>query len=308
MPAIRTAYADLVTSGMHLLFLVFAVRANESRVWIGTLAVISVISFFAWFSVNRRRLAIDDHPTARVASAPQGYVELFGVCRIPPGNYPVSLRAEELSMGVGHAWFRYRVDQRNGEGKWVHVRSGRSEQGFMLDDGTGQCYVDPEKAEVVTSHKRVWYEDDYRYTEWFIVPNDELYAIGEFRSVGSGGSGGVTDADMRTLLAQWKKDPTALAKRFDKNNDGQVDTEEWEEARKAAREELDQQHREFQRQPSVHMMLAPQDGRLFLISNLDPKRLVRKYLFWAWFHLAVFISAGAISVTIAAGGLSTWFR
>ncbi|MDH4099733.1 MAG: E3 ubiquitin ligase family protein [Nitrospirota bacterium] len=304
MPDLRTVYSDLITSGMHLLLLVFAFRANERRVWIGTLAVISVISFFAWFSTNRRRLAIDDHPTAQVTSAPQGYVELFGTCRIPPGNSPVSLRAEEVSLGIGHAWFRYRVDRRSSDRKWAHVRSGCSEQGFMLDDGTGQCYVDPENAEVVTSHKRVWYEEDYRYTEWFIVPHDELYAIGEFTSVNGGGTVGVSDADMRNLLAQWKKDPTEMVRRFDRNNDGQVDGEEWDEARKAAKEELEDRHKETRHQPSIHMMCAPRDGRVFLISNLDPRRLVRKYLFWAWFHLAVFIAAGAVAVGMAAGTLS----
>lgn len=304
MPDLRSAYADIITSGMHLFLLAFALRFNDRRVWLGTLSVVAVISFFVWLSANRRRLAIDDHPTARVASAPQGYVELNGTCRMPPGNRPVSLRADELALGVGHAWFRYRVDERNGRGKWSLVRTGRSEQGFMLDDGTGQCYVDPEDAEVMTAHKRVWYEGDYRYTEWFIVPNDELYAIGDFKTVSGGGYGGVTDADMRTLLADWKRDQAGLLERFDSNGDKQVDADEWESAREAARKTLEERRRDEATQPGVHLMTAPRDGRLFLISNLEPRKMARRYLLWAWFHLAVFVAAGAGAVAVVTRGIT----
>ena len=52
MPDIRAAYAHLITSGTHLLLLVFAFRVNDRRVWLGTLSVIAIISFFAWLSTN----------------------------------------------------------------------------------------------------------------------------------------------------------------------------------------------------------------------------------------------------------------
>src|SRR3972149_8284796 len=112
MRDLRTTYAGIITSGIHLFLLLFAAQTNSRYAWVGILSVVSAISFFAWLSAYRRCITIDDHPTARVASAPQGYVELTGICRIPPGNSPVSLKVEELALGVGHAWFRYRVDER----------------------------------------------------------------------------------------------------------------------------------------------------------------------------------------------------
>ncbi|MCC7202066.1 MAG: hypothetical protein IT393_05290 [Nitrospirae bacterium] len=300
MPDLRAAYAGLITSGAHLILLLFAVRANNRYVWIGTVSIISGISFFAWLNANRRRLAIDDHPTARVASAPQGYVELTGICRIPAGNSPLGLRAEELALGVGHAWFRYRIEERSGN-RWKTVSTGRSDQEMVLDDGTGQCFVDPEGAEIVTAHKRAWYQGDYRYTEWFILPNDKLYAIGEFKTTGGAGSEPVTDADMRLLLTDWKRDPSALLARFDRNNDKQIDVVEWEDARQAARTALEEQHCEDEAQPSVHTMSRPQDGRMYLISNLEPGKLAGRYRLWAWFHLTIFVSGVAAASGIATG-------
>ena len=38
-------------------------------------------------------------------------------------------------------------------------------------------------------------------------------------------------------------------------------------------------------------MLQPQDGRLFLISNLPQEKLERRYWFWVWAHLAIFFGA-----------------
>lgn len=301
MSDIRTAYATIITSGAYLVLPLLAIRFNHHNVWIGTFVAVSAISFFAWLSANRRRLAIDDYPTARVASAPQGYVELSGTCRIPPGSRPVSRRGRDLALGIGYAWFRYRIDEKTGNGKWHTVDSGCSDQDIMLDDGTGQCYIDPGGAEVVTDQKEVWYEGDYRHTEWYILPNDRLYAIGQFQTVGGGGLGGVTDADMHTLLADWKRDQASLIARFDKNGDGQIDIEEWEEVRKAARKELSERYDEEAVQPGIPVMAKPEDGRLFLLSNLEPGKLTRRYLLWAWFHLTVFVSSGAAAAGIATG-------
>lgn len=40
-------------------------------------------------------------------------------------------------------------------------------------------------------------------------------------------------------------------------------------------------------------MHKPRDGRLFLISDLDPMELARRYQLWAWFHLLVLFGSAA---------------
>lgn len=300
---LRTCSADAVTSGAHLFLLLFAFWANDRRAWVVSLALISAISFFAWLSANRRRLAIGDTPTAKVASAPQGYVELSGVCRIPPGCRPVGLRAEELALGVGHAWYRCRIDRRGANGKWRTVDEVRSDQGFMLDDGTGECFIDPNGAEVSSAHKRVWHEDDRRYTEWYISPDDSLYTLGEFATVGGTNTVINTDADTKRLLAEWKLDRATLLRRFDRNGDGDIDIEEWDEVRREAKKEVEANNRELLLGEGAHIMRSPQDGRLYLISNRSAGSLAKRYLAWAWFHLVVFVAGVGGGFAVATGAM-----
>jgi hypothetical protein len=93
--------------------------------------LIGGISIFAWSANFRRSRAVADTPTSRVASAPQGYVELFGRAKPHPGmsmTSPVSMRP--------CVWFRYRIEEQSGN-KWKEVGSGMSTDTFLLDDGTG---------------------------------------------------------------------------------------------------------------------------------------------------------------------------
>jgi len=58
-------------------------------------------------------------------------------------------------------------------------------------------------------------------------------------------------------------------------------------------------HNELRSQPGTHLLHQPRDGRLFLISNIDPAQLSRRYTLWAWLHLAVLLGAVAGSTWLA---------
>ena len=47
--------------------------------------------------------------------------------------------------------------------------------------------------------------------------------------------------------------------------------------------------------PEAHVMRKPLQPRLYLISDLDPHRIARRYQWLAAFHLAVFLGAAAAS-------------
>jgi len=49
--------------------------------------------------------------------------------------------------------------------------------------------------------------------------------------------------------------------------------------------------REVHAQPDLHIIGQPHDGKLFLISNLTPEKLSRRYLLWSWAHLVIFFGA-----------------
>jgi hypothetical protein len=43
----------------------------------------------------------------------------------------------------------------------------------------------------------------------------------------------------------------------------------------------------------VNVMRQPSDGRLFLLADLDPNQLARRYGLWTWVQLAIAIGAGS---------------
>jgi hypothetical protein len=100
--------------------------------------------------------------------------------------------------------------------------------------------------------------------------------------------------DVSALLADWKKDPAQLKRRFDLDGNGQLDVHEWELARKLAIKTVEKQHLELRNQPGIHMVRAPQDTRLFLISALSPMTLRRRFYLWSYFHLAIGFATGYV--------------
>ena len=82
----RKSYGQLITSGAQLVLFAIGAQAESREGWVACLALIAAISLCAWMSALRRRRAITDTPTSRIASAAQGYVELSGSGR--PLDHP----------------------------------------------------------------------------------------------------------------------------------------------------------------------------------------------------------------------------
>ena len=288
---LRQHWANLLTSGGHLLLLLIGFQIGTPGAWVAVLGAVSAISFFAWYGNTRRSRIIDDTPTSMVASAAQGYVELSGRAKCRPDTTLFS-RLHQLPC----VWFRYQIERRDTDNKWETLEQGESHEIFLLDDGSGECFVDPENAEIITKHKQVWSKDDYRYTEYVLSPLDTLYVLGEFATLGGASSDLDLKADIGALLAEWKQNRPELLQRFDLNGDGEIDLHEWELARQAAKREVEKLHREIRLKDGINILRQPSDGRLFLLSNLTPEKLGAKYVLWGWLHLAVFFSAGAVAV------------
>jgi hypothetical protein len=283
--SLRRGYAHLVTSGAQLLLLFIAVKLESRSGWLACLSIMAAISILAWLSALNRLRAIRDTPTSKIASAAQGYVELTG--RGHPFGEPLLGKLSLLPC----LWYRYQIERRESENKWKTMDSGESGDSFMLRDDTGECVVDPEQAEILTRHRDQWHDGDYRYTEWKLIENDSLYVIGQFRTQGGSSLEFNTREELSALLAEWKKDMPALLKRFDLDNNGTLDMQEWALARSAARREVGKMMREEQAQPDINIIGQPRNGELFLVSNLDQDKLSRRYLLWSWAHLAIFFGA-----------------
>jgi hypothetical protein len=245
------------------------------------------VGLFAWASAFRRHRAIADTPSSKVASAAQGYVELQGRGR-PLGGLPVLSPLTALPC----LWYRFRIERRQDD-KWVYEGGGESNASFILDDGTGQCVIDPEGAEIFVTRRDRWTKGERRYTQWLLIERDPVYALGNLLTLGSVDLQLDARQDLKVLLADWKKDSKSLLARFDLNGDGELDLGEWELARRQAKREIGAQHRELRTQAEVSVMRRPDDGRMYLISDLDPVKLARRYQLWSWAHLTMlFVGLG----------------
>ena len=286
----NTLHAGIAAVQFTLLGAAFNIGEREA--WIACLGAIAVLAFVAWVAALRRRHAITGMPTSRIASAAQGYVELHGVglpLDVNPLHSPVS--------GLPCLWYRYRVEERTSQDKWVLLEEATSDVSFVLDDGSGKCVVDPEGAEVLTRHCARWAKDDTRYVEWRLLQHDRVYVLGHFVTLHPGQALDAA-ADVRELLAHWKQDRVALLRRFDLDGDGQVDVREWELARRLARGQIDRMHRELRQHPELHLVRSAASNSLYLISNHDPEQLARRYL---W------LMAAQVGGFLAALGFMAWW-
>jgi hypothetical protein len=271
-------------------------------------------SFYYTFVSWRRNRVVGDTPTSRVRSAAQGYVEFTGRGKMPPDT----LNKAPLT-GLPCTWWRYKVEERGSRGRsstWSTVQSGTSEIPFILDDGTGECLIDPRGAEVFPGAKDVWYGSSdwpdgvripggggalgwmlnalstgkYRYTEHRLEEHERLYAIGSFRSLG-GVSVESPDHAVTLLLRDWKQDQKSLLARFDTNHDGVISAAEWDRARAAARAEVIAASRERDPEPGVNLLSKPADGRAFLLAASDEQTLARRLRLRAAVGVCAFVAS-----------------
>lgn len=275
-----------VVSGGQLVLVFLGFQFDDPQAWFFIAIAVAVLSVFGWLGALRRWRRISDTPTSLVATAAQGYVELLGRGQ-PLGGLPL------LSplTGLPCLWYRYDVEVRDGEGRWKHDRSGISDASFVINDGSGECLVDPEGAEVISTRKDVWVQNDERYTQWLLLKEETIYVLGQFSTRTGLDLQLDRNEDIKALLAEWKRDHPQLLKRFDLDGDGRLSLREWELARSAARRQVEAQHREERSSADLHLMCYPDDGRLYMISNMPPQRLARRYRWWAWGHLLVFFAA-----------------
>jgi len=281
----RHDYANLALGGGNLIILLLGFQLHSPLGWQISFALVGLTSFWAWYANLERYRTVADTPTSRIASAPQGYIELVGRGRQPPGAGLVS-----PISGLPCLWYRYRVERKNGD-RWEYVESGVSHDTFGVDDDSGSVLVDPEGAEILTSRKQVSNAGGYRKTEWMLIEGETIYVIGEHVTLGGPNAVLNKNIDLATVLAEWKIDKTALLARFDANRDGEISLDEWERARQAASDDVDRAHLDIRLRDGIHLMHRPAHGRPYLIANREITALMRHFRLWSWAHLALTMAA-----------------
>jgi hypothetical protein len=290
--SLRVHRQDWLSGGAHLLIIAVAAQFDTLAAWPWALAAMAVVSFSAWIAHYQRLRRIADTPLSNIASAAQGYAEIAGTAEA--GATPLLSRLTHLPC----LWFQYEVYEKSSDGKWTLHESGNSDLPFVLRDATGACGIDPRGAEIVTDREQTWTTGDFRYHERLLLAQERIYGLGEFATVGGAARMLDARADTGALLAAWKREPAKLLERFDLNRDGQINLGEWELARRQAQREVDATHRELRANDGIHILRAPADGRLFLLSNYLPDKLQSRYARWAWFHAFACIAASGLAVAL----------
>lgn len=148
----------------------------------------------------RQALAVTGTATSYIRSAAQGYARFVGEGSPLPGHPIVA-----PFSGRACVWWATQIDKLGPAPADVvnsHAFDRRtSTASFLLRDGTGECLVDPDQAEVQTVTRDVWYgnmhdgdplrnarrerglEDDCRYVEERIDLHQRIVAIGYLRTV-----------------------------------------------------------------------------------------------------------------------------
>ncbi len=287
-------------------------RVDSLQFWIlfAIAALGALVVFVAAFIWLRRARMIEDTPTSKIRSAAQGYVELEGIAVCMDGMPIIA-----PLTGRSCAWYRYRIEaysaqqHRNDDvSRWTTVESGVSDALFMVKDPTGVCVIDPEGAKVTPSTRQQWFGETrqpppfaarrlsngrYRYSEQRIETGDSLYVLGNFRSIGGAEPDGRGIA-VRELLAKWKRDQPRLLERFDANDDGKLDAEEWAQARRLAAREAAAAYHAALAEPSTPLLSQPISSQQpFLISTTPQRPLARRYKLYAGLcFLSFFVLGG----------------
>ncbi len=290
--------------------------------------VICIGSLYFIFRFFYRGRMIKDTPTAKIRSAAQGYVELEGRGLLMDGMPIVSPVSQRPCL-----WYKYSIAQRrhslgfsnnfsSSRNSWEVIESGESDDLFLLNDGSGLCVIDPDGAAITPSFSKTWYGssmqssgdrlaqsrqfsfgalggNNYRFTEKRIELNAQLYLLGRFKTVGGRRETLDKSAEIRDLLAQWKKHPQNLLARFDENGDGQIDLQEWQRVMDAASKEINQKAEEGFTQQEMHTLSKPRDSRHpFIISVESQKDILTRYQRFSIGSIMLFFASGISLVWI----------
>ena len=278
------------------LFAASARNADPVAFWIAALlaAGVAVLGLRRGLRAFWQLRIIVDTPTARIRSAPQGYIELQGLAHARN-----RLVAAPLT-GSPCVWFRYRVQERRRGSRndhWVTVEHGDAGCGFLLDDGTGRCLVDPAGAEIRCRDRQVWYSASrgghagapsglgalfsdgrrYRMTEERIRDGEPIYLLGRFETPRRGPR--EQQRLTRQLLAQWKRDPQRM-RVFDRDGDGEIDPQEWEAARSRAARIAARSEQRLSREPPLPVVGATGDPRHPFVISTEGERALAGRLRW----------------------------
>lgn len=284
-PLALCVYTGLVLAGVFLDY-----RSHHINQLPLVFVLTALVATLAWAFNFKRLLGMSEIPVATIASAAQGYVELFGTSK------SLALTRSPI-RGVECVWFRLWIYARDTNYMWRLADYRISEQLFELQDDSGVCRIDPRGAEVFAASRHVVVQHDHKYIEDVLFADKPVYVLGDLDTGSQINTEAEIHQDAGKLMTRLKQSKVRLLQQFDLNRDGEIDMHEWELARESAYAEVRAKHAQ-RLQSELHLIAKPANKRLFLISGISPHALRQHYQRWAWVHFSFFCLAILFSVFI----------
>lgn len=214
---------------------------------------------------------IQNTPTVKLVSAPQGFVEITGQVIESPAGLQVC-----PASNTKCAWWRYykyeliHKDHKGNE-DWQRVEEASSYHPIYVDDGTATCHIAPIEATMYITRTSKWeiakQGKHYRYHEEFIFPAEKIYLLGSLETRN------LTEQPKspEDIISEWQLDPPEFYNRFDQNKDCHLASDEWQAIKSAA-----QLAATASQQDTIeHKIVKPLGKWPFIISTESETQLIR---------------------------------
>jgi len=259
-----------------IIVLLYASTHTAYRHQVFLYAVCFLLSLYTGFRNYKRLSKISNAPISTIAGAAQGYIELHGTAStLEPLKTPY--------LDIPCVWYKASV-YANREGGSDDAADRRllnytvSDNLFQLKDRSGICMVNPKGAEVMHVEKQEGFRQDHRYVEEYLPANKPLYIIGHLDTKHDYLTTERINTDVAKKLGEWKKNQGKLLAQYDSDRNDELSLDEWENARKAAKQEVVAEHQ--QKASNDVYTLSKPAKQLFLISALSPEDLRTSFKLW----------------------------
>jgi len=239
----------------------------------------------------RLKYWIENTPTSKARSAALGMVEMKGRCE-RAYNLISPLTMTPCIFYRVRKYVKRGQFRRGGEWSLASVKTSSSIP-FYLSDDTGKVMVDPTKADVKASHKKVFQGEmrpfwepasivssDTKYIEEIIPEGSMVYVLGF--AVSKQREETTLQNRVTEKLRMLKQDKAAMM-RYDANHDGKIDMQEWESARadmerETLNEMLAMEAVQHKQEAQIVIKKPNIRGLPFVISDSSEERLTTKYI------------------------------
>ena len=284
VPGAILGSGETTSSGLvYLALMAIGIFVPSNKIWLLVLPLLACASFYYWISAYKRKRMIEDVPTSNIANAAQGYVELCGTVASAFDNALTGPITREPCV-----WYSYGIDENRGKDNSRTIEKGTAGVPFLIRDETGECLINPDKAELLCEMCQQWDEGNLHYSEWSIRIGDPIYAIGRF-STRTPPPASNLEAEANALLRTWLANPKGFFTRFDADRNGKIAAPELAKAREAAQTEVARQA--AHKAAGLNTMVAPDDGRPFFIMNMSQGEVAGRFRQLTITHLVIFFIA-----------------